>query len=131
MILIIQHLYYKSIILLHFYIREGEIIPADINSIAIVGSRLPTKYGRTVTEALSGELASLGVTIVSGMARGVDSLAQSKALKMGGRTIGVLGCGIDIYYPPENDKLYDAVAQNGALLFRICFRYETQFWQLP
>ena len=97
------------------YIR-GEMIPEDMNSIAIVGSRLPNKYGRTVTETLSGELASMGVTIVSGMARGVDSLAQSKALKMGGRTIGVLGCGLDIYYPPENDKLYDAVAQNGALL---------------
>ena len=97
------------------YVR-GEMIPADKNSIAIVGSRLPTPYGRKVTESLSGELASLGVTIVSGMARGVDSIAQSKALKMGGRTIGVLGCGLDIYYPPENDKLYDAVAQSGALI---------------
>lgn len=97
------------------YMR-GEMNTDDQNSIAIVGSRLPTEYGRKVTESLSGELASMGVTIVSGMARGVDSLAQSRALKMGGRTIGVLGCGIDVYYPPENDKLYDAVAQNGALL---------------
>ncbi len=97
------------------YVR-GEMIPEDKNSIAIVGSRLPTSYGRKVTESLSGELASMGVTIVSGMARGVDSIAQSKALKMGGRTIGVLGCGLDIYYPPENDKLYDAVAQSGALI---------------
>lgn len=95
---------------------RGEMIPEDNCSIAIVGSRLPTEYGRKVTEYLSGELASMGVTIISGMARGVDSIAQSKALKMGGRTIGVLGCGLDIVYPPENVKLYKAVEKNGALL---------------
>ena len=97
------------------YIR-GEMTSVDKNSIAIVGSRLTTEYGRKVTEYLSGELASMGVTIVSGMARGVDSFAQSKALKMGGRTIGVLGCGLDIVYPPENVKLYKAVEENGALI---------------
>ena len=97
------------------YIR-GEILPEDKNSIAIVGSRLANKYGREVTQSLSGELASMGVTIVSGLARGIDSLAQSEALKRGGRTIGVLGCGLDIYYPPENDKLYTAVSENGAVL---------------
>lgn len=95
---------------------RGEMIPEDNCSIAIVGSSLPTEYGRKVTEYLSGELASMGVTIISGMARGVDSIAQSKALKMGGRTIGVLGCGLDIVYPPENVKLYKAVEKNGALL---------------
>lgn len=68
----------------------GEVLPVDESAIAIVGSRLPDKYGRTVTETLSGELAALGVTVVSGMARGIDSIAQEAALKKGGRTIAVL-----------------------------------------
>ncbi|MCK5392667.1 MAG: DNA-protecting protein DprA, partial [Deltaproteobacteria bacterium] len=57
-----------------------------------------------------------GITIVSGLARGIDSIAQSEALKRGGRTIGVLGCGLDIVYPPENVKLNKKVSQNGAIL---------------
>ncbi|MCH7517700.1 MAG: DNA-protecting protein DprA [Candidatus Dadabacteria bacterium] len=94
----------------------GEILPQDKLSIAIVGSRMPDQYGRLMAESLSGELTSLGVTIVSGMARGIDSIAQSEALKRGGRTIGVLGCGLDIVYPPENVKLNKKVSQNGAIL---------------
>jgi DNA processing protein len=95
---------------------KGEILPEDNISIAIVGSGIPDRYGRSITESLSGELASMGVTIVSGLARGIDSIAQSEALKRGGRTIGVLGCGIDHVYPPENKKLYREVSQNGAVL---------------
>jgi len=94
----------------------GEILPQDKLSIAIVGSRVPDQYGRLMAESLSGELTSLGVTIVSGLARGIDSIAQSEALKRGGRTIGVLGCGLDIVYPPENVKLNKKVSQNGAIL---------------
>jgi len=97
------------------YMR-GEILPKDNLSIAIVGSRIPDRYGRSMAESLSGELASMGVTIVSGLARGIDSIAQSEALKRGGRTIGVLGCGLDTVYPPENRKLYKEVSQNGAVL---------------
>jgi len=95
---------------------NGEILPKDNISIAIVGSRMPDRYGRLMAESLSGELASMGVAIVSGMARGIDSIAQSQALERGGRTIGVLGCGLDIVYPPENVKLYKEVSQNGAIL---------------
>lgn len=95
---------------------KGDILDRDKLAIAIVGSRLPDKYGRTVAEALSGELVSIGVTIVSGLARGIDSIAQAEAIKKGGRTIGVLGCGLDQIYPPENKKLYTAVSQNGAVL---------------
>jgi len=95
---------------------SGKILPQDKLSISIVGSRIPDRYGRIMAESLSGELASMGVTIVSGMARGIDSIAQSEALKRGGRTIGVLGCGLDIVYPPENRKLYKEVSQNGAIL---------------
>jgi DNA processing protein len=85
-------------------------------SIAIVGSRLPDRYGRRAAETLSSELASLGITIVSGLARGIDSFAQESAIKAGGRTIGVLGCGLDQIYPPENKKLYTDVSQNGAVI---------------
>ncbi len=99
----------------YLYIN-GDISARDEISIAIVGSRIPSRYGRSVTETISGELASMGVTIISGMARGIDSIAHSEALKKGGRTIGVLGCGLDVVYPPENVKLYNAASENGALL---------------
>lgn len=95
---------------------KGEILERDEISIAIVGSRLPDRYGRTVAQTLSSELASLGITIVSGLARGIDSFAQEAAIKAGGRTIGVLGCGLDQIYPPENKKLYTDVSQNGAVI---------------
>lgn len=99
-----------------YLLVKGNLLPRDRVSIAIVGSRIPDRYGRTVTEAISGELAALGVTIVSGMARGIDSIAQEEALKRGGRTIAVLGSGIDIVYPPENKKLYRDISGNGAVL---------------
>ncbi len=99
-----------------FLLMNGKMLPRDRVSIAIVGSRVPDRYGRLVTEALSGELAALGVTIVSGMARGIDSMAQEEALKRGGRTIAVLGSGIDVVYPPENKKLYRDISENGAVL---------------
>lgn len=95
---------------------KGEILPQDSLSVAIVGTRIPDRYGRTVTQRLSGELAARGITIVSGMARGIDSIAQEEALKRGGRTIAVLGSGLDVIYPPENDKLYDQISQNGAVI---------------
>lgn len=95
---------------------KGDILPEDSLSVAIVGTRIPDRYGRTVTQRLSGELAARGITIVSGMARGIDSIAQEEALKRRGRTIAVLGSGLDVIYPPENDKLYDKISQNGAVI---------------
>ena len=95
---------------------KGEILPQDSLSVAIVGTRIPDRYGRTVTQRLSGELAARGITIVSGMARGIDSIAQEEALKRGGRTIAVLGSGLDVIYPPENDKLYEEIAHSGAVI---------------
>lgn len=95
---------------------KGDVVEQDELSIAIVGSRIPDRYGRKVAETLSAELVSLGVTIVSGLARGIDSIAQTEAIKKGGRTIGVLGCGLDHIYPPENKNLYTAVSQNGAVM---------------
>lgn len=99
-----------------FLFMKGDMVPEDRISVAIVGTRLPDRYGRTVTESLAGELASLGVTIVSGMARGIDSIAQEEALKRGGRTVAVLGSGVDVVYPPENIRLYNDISQNGAVL---------------
>ena len=95
---------------------KGSILPEDSLSVAMVGSRIPDRYGRTVTEKISGGLAGRGITTVSGMARGIDSIAQAQALKHGGRTIAVLGSGLDVVYPPENDKLYEQISEHGAVI---------------
>jgi len=94
----------------------GRIVPEDKDSIGIVGTRRATGYGRAVAELFATELARAGLTIVSGLARGIDSVAHKAALKAGGRTIAFLGCGIDIYYPRENRRLYQEIAQTGAVI---------------
>lgn len=95
---------------------KGEIIPQDDLAIAVVGARYATAYGRQVTEKLVSELAMSGLTIVSGLARGIDSFAHRAALDAGGRTIAVLGCGVDLIYPPENKKLAVEIIKNGAIV---------------
>jgi DNA processing protein len=85
-------------------------------ALAIVGSRRASSYGMMTTARLAGELAGNGVTVVSGMARGVDTAAHRGALNRGGRSIGVLGCGIDVVYPPENSALFAEMAMRGALI---------------
>jgi DNA processing protein len=84
--------------------------------IAIVGSRRATTYGRTVAENLSRELALKGVGVVSGLARGIDSAAHIGALKGNGKTVAVLGCGIDVVYPPDNKRLYADICEHGVLV---------------
>ena len=84
--------------------------------LGVVGTRTPTEYGRRTASALAGELARAGLTIVSGMARGIDSAAHAAALGAGGTTVGVLGHGIDKVYPPENDRLFRHVGERGLLL---------------
>lgn len=96
------------------YVR-GNLNKDDIN-IAIVGSRLASTYGKYTTERISRELAHKGITIVSGMARGIDSAAHRGALAAQRRTIAVLGSGLDVVYPPENKKLFDAIIENGAVI---------------
>ncbi len=97
------------------YIR-GEYLPDDLFAVAIVGTRRVTPYGRQITEELSSYLASNGITVVSGLARGVDAIAHQAALKAGGRTIGVLGSGVDKIYPPEHRQLAERMMESGAII---------------
>jgi DNA processing protein len=91
-------------------------LPSESLNIAIVGSRNATSYGLTVTERLSAALGQRGLTIVSGMARGIDSAAHAGTLAAGGKTIAVLGCGLGTIYPSENRKLFHRIAENGAVI---------------
>ncbi|MDQ8193475.1 DNA-processing protein DprA [Coraliomargarita sp. SDUM461004] len=87
----------------------------DRPCIAIVGTRRATLYGRTIARKFAAELSRLGFCIVSGMARGTDTAAHEGALEAGGKTVAVLGCGLDIVYPPENLELYKCIADTGAV----------------
>ena len=97
------------------YVR-GELTTEDSWAVAVVGTRRVSAYGRQVTEELAGALAQNGVTVVSGLARGVDAVAHQSALKNGGRTIAVLGCGVDRIYPPEHAQLAAKLVASGALV---------------
>ena len=95
---------------------DGQIELQDRQAVAIVGTRQATSYGLRVTETLARELSQLGFTIVSGLARGIDAAAHRAALAAGGRTIAVLGCGVDIAYPPEHAPLQAEIAGCGVVL---------------
>jgi DNA processing protein len=95
---------------------RGALAADDALALAIVGSRAATPYGVAVAERLAGELAARGVTIVSGLARGIDAAAHRGALGAGGRTLAVLPCGIDRVYPPENRALARSIEAQGALV---------------
>ena len=97
------------------YVR-GSFQPEDEIAVAIVGTRRITPYGRRVTVQLSERLAQNGVTVISGLARGVDGVSHQAALNAGGRTIAVLGSGIDQIYPPEHRGLAEKIVQNGAVV---------------
>jgi len=97
------------------YVR-GTLAERDALAIAIVGSRQATSYGLAVAERLAADLAARGVTIVSGLARGIDSAAHRGAVRAGGRTIAVLGSGVDVIYPPENRRLARDIEDHGAVV---------------
>ncbi len=97
------------------YIR-GDYLMDDLFAVAIVGTRKITPYGRQVTEEIASYLASNGITVVSGLARGVDAVAHQAALKAGGRTIAVLGSGVDKIYPPEHRGLAEQMMTCGAVI---------------
>ncbi len=100
---------------------KGQLSPKDKNSVAMVGSRMTTPYGIEVARKLAYQLAYLGVTVVSGGARGIDTAAHQGALSAKGRTIAVLGTGINIVWPAENKELYDRIAANGAVVTQFPF----------
>lgn len=95
---------------------RGSLIVDDEWAVAIVGTRRVTAYGRQVAEDVATTLAQNGVTIVSGLARGVDSIAHQAAIRAGGRTLAVLGNGVDIIYPPENRQLATQIMEHGAMV---------------
>lgn len=95
---------------------KGEIRKSDSAAVAVVGARYPSLYGLSMAEKLSRELAARGITIVSGLARGIDSASHKGALKSGGRTLAVLGSGVNRIYPPENKLLAEQISENGALI---------------
>lgn len=100
---------------------KGDLNGLDSFAVAMVGSRTSTTYGMYVAEKMSFKLAASGLTVVSGMARGIDSASHSGALKAKGRTVAVLGSGLDMPYPPENKILMEAIADSGAVVSEFPF----------
>ena len=112
------------------YVR-GELLPEDELAIAVVGSRRPSRYGQLMARRFGTELAEHGFTVVSGLARGIDSLAHQGALEAGGRTIAVLGCGVNRIYPAEHRRLYDAIRGQGAVVSEFSFDTKPDRWNFP
>jgi DNA processing protein len=109
----------------------GELVPEDQVSAAIVGTRKATPYGKTVANKLARELARNGVTVISGGAYGVDAAAHSGALEAGGRTIAVLGNGVDVAYPAVHRTLLERISKNGALVSEYANGVKPDFWRFP
>ncbi|MGQ0563273.1 MAG: DNA-processing protein DprA [Gemmatimonadota bacterium] len=95
---------------------RGNLDLLDTRSLAIIGARDSTEYGDSVAELFASELARRGITIISGLARGIDGIAHETALAARGNTIAILGCGIDVYYPPSNARLQQRIAEEGLLI---------------
>ncbi|WP_405727566.1 DNA-processing protein DprA [Anaerotignum sp.] len=100
---------------LGIYVR-GELPDDDIDTVAIIGARKCSRYGATVAYDIAKELGKTNVVVVSGMARGIDSEGHRGIMDGGGKTIAVLGCGVDICYPPENQELMQRIAENGCVI---------------
>ncbi len=99
-----------------FLYMLGNLAETDHDAIAVVGTRNPTQYGKIITERLCSGLIQSGFTIVSGLARGIDTVAHATAVQNSGRTVAVIGCGVDIVYPPDNINIHQQIRQNGAIL---------------
>lgn len=112
------------------YVR-GQIAASDNYSIAIVGTRKPTPLGVSLAERFAKELAEMGITIVSGMARGIDTRAHQGALKGAGRTIAVVGGAVDKIYPRENETLAEKIAQHGAVISEMRMGAKAELWSFP
>lgn len=95
---------------------RGSLLNSDKYAVAVVGTRNPTAYGKHIAEKFSAELSEQGITVVSGLARGIDTTAHTTSVRSGGRTIAVLGSGVDVIYPGENRKLSEQILMNGAII---------------
>lgn len=111
--------------------KLGKIKKEDDNSIAVVGTRRPSDYGKKQTEKFCKDLVEKNITIVSGMARGIDSISHRSALTNDGRTIAVLGSGLDVIYPPENKKLFSEIKNNGVILSEYPFGTKPDAMNFP
>lgn len=109
---LLKEIYYPPIILY----MVGSLDKIENNNISVVGTRMPTHYGKLQAELISSELAKRDLIIVSGLARGIDSIAHKAALNSGGKTIAVIGSGLDVIYPPENKKLFNEILEQGLIV---------------
>jgi DNA processing protein len=114
---VLRQIYDPPIVL---YVK-GRLTPQDKNAVALVGSRMTTHYGIEVARKLAYQLAYVGVTVVSGGARGIDTAAHQGALSAKGRTVCTLGTGINIVFPPENRELFERIADSGAVITQYPF----------
>jgi DNA processing protein len=110
---------------------KGALNVEDERALAVVGSRSASEYGLRVTRELCQGLASLGFTIISGMARGIDAAAHEAALDAGGRTVAVLGSGVDVVYPPEHEKLYQRICRQGAVISELSIGTPPRSFHFP
>jgi DNA processing protein len=110
---------------------KGRLSAKDRNAVALVGSRMTTPYGQEVARKLAYQLAYLGVTVVSGGARGIDTAAHQGALSAKGRTVAVLGTGINLVFPPENAELFERIAANGAVVTQFPFNRNADKQSFP
>ena len=115
---------------LALYVKGG-LTAKDKNAVALVGSRQTTHYGIETARKLAYQLAYVGVTVVSGGARGIDTAAHQGALSAKGRTVAVLGTGINLIFPPENNELYERIAANGAILTQFPFNRSADKQSFP
>ncbi len=111
--------------------QKGFLKSSDNLSVAVVGARKASPYGLAVAEKMTRDLAAVGVTVISGMARGIDSAAHKGALAGGGRTIAVLGCGVDIVYPRENRRLMEKIIDDGAVISEFPPGTAPEPWRFP
>lgn len=95
---------------------RGSLLPEDSKAIAMVGTRNPTRYGVEFARSITRDLVRSSFTVISGLARGIDTVCHQTALKEGGRSIAVIGCGLDVVYPKENESLIEQLAEHGAVI---------------
>lgn len=109
----------------------GKILPEDSIAVGVVGTRRVSNYGRTATSRIVRDLTGYDITVVSGLARGVDSIAHRDALASGGRTVAAMATGADITYPPENRKLRQEIEENGAVVTEFSLGTMPDRWRFP